>query len=80
MTCPLLSPIIRTLSERTIAQIRKDFPKWDVYVLQAEYNEWLDGDVSRSRRITRLPFDFTAPKWNDERDDNETNQQLSDGF
>src|SRR5271169_2873262 len=45
---PLLSPIIRTLSERTIAQIRSEFPRWDVYALQAEFNEWLDEDAKRT--------------------------------
>lgn len=45
---PLLTPIIRTLSERTIAQIRKEFPGWDVYALQGAFNEWLDGDSART--------------------------------
>ncbi|MGA7237194.1 MAG: replication initiator protein A, partial [Bryobacteraceae bacterium] len=39
---PLLKPIIRTLSERAIAQIRSEFPRWDIYALQADFNEWLD--------------------------------------
>ena len=30
---PLLNPLIRTLSERTIAQIRSEFPGWDIYAL-----------------------------------------------
>ena len=45
---PLLSPIIRTLSERTIAQIRSEFPGWDIYALQAAFNEWLDEDPART--------------------------------
>jgi plasmid replication initiation protein len=45
---PLLSPIIRTLSERAIAQVRKEFPGWDIYALQAAFNEWLDGDSART--------------------------------
>jgi hypothetical protein len=44
---PLLSPIIRTLSERTIVSIRNECPGWDIYALQAAYNEWLDADPSR---------------------------------
>ena len=44
---PLLSPIIRSLSERTIAQIRREFPGWDIYALQDAFNEWLDGDPIR---------------------------------
>jgi plasmid replication initiation protein len=45
---PLLSPIIRVLSERTIAQIRREFPGWDVYGLQETFNGWLDEDPSRA--------------------------------
>ncbi len=44
---PLLNPIIRSLSERTIAQIRGEFPGWDIYALQDAYNEWIDADPSR---------------------------------
>ena len=50
---PLPSPIIRNLSERTIAQIRKEFHRWDVYVLQGIYNEWLDKDPLECRRTTK---------------------------
>jgi Replication initiator protein A len=45
---PLLSPIIRVLSERTIKSIREEYPGWDVYALQHSYDEWLDADVSRT--------------------------------
>jgi len=45
---PLLKPIIRALSDRTIAQIRGEFPGWDIYALQATFNEWLDNDPSRA--------------------------------
>jgi hypothetical protein len=45
---PLLKPIIRTLSERTISSIRDEHPGWDIYALQHAFNEWLDGDVSRT--------------------------------
>jgi plasmid replication initiation protein len=51
---PLLSRISRTLSDRTIAQIRTEFPGWDVYALQADFNEWLDGDS------TRVPKNYEA--------------------
>ena len=53
---PLLSPIIRTLSERTIAQIRSEFPGWDVYALQAEFNEWLDKDAGRTPKNYEAAF------------------------
>jgi plasmid replication initiation protein len=45
---PLLNPIMRTLSERTIISIREECPGWDIYALQHAFNEWLDEDVSRT--------------------------------
>jgi len=45
---PLLNPIIRTLSERAIAQIRKEFPGWDVYALQAAFDDWINEDPTRT--------------------------------
>src|SRR5580700_11873611 len=53
---PLLSPIIRTLSERTIAQIRKEYPGWDVYAVQAAFNEWLDADLTRTPKSYEAAF------------------------
>ena len=51
---PLLSPLIRTLSERLIEQIRREFPGWDVYALQTTFNEWVDEDAAR------IPKDYEA--------------------
>jgi hypothetical protein len=45
---PLLSPIIRTLSERTIVNIRNECPGWDIYALQRAFNEWLNEDSNRT--------------------------------
>jgi plasmid replication initiation protein len=53
---PLLSPLNRTLSERTILQIRTEFPGWDVYALQADYNEWLDDDATRTPKNYEAAF------------------------
>jgi plasmid replication initiation protein len=53
---PLLTPIIRVLSERTIEQIRKEFAGWDIYVLQAAFNEWLDEDKSRTPKNYEAAF------------------------
>jgi len=53
---PLLSPIIRNLSDRTIGQIRKEFPGWDVYALQGEFNEWLDADAARAPKNYEAAF------------------------
>jgi len=51
---PLLNRINRTLSERSIDQIRREFPGWDIYALQADFNGWLDEDP------TRTPKDYEA--------------------
>ncbi|HVZ87357.1 MAG TPA: replication initiator protein A [Polyangia bacterium] len=53
---PLLSPIIRTLSDRTIEQIRREFPGWDVYALKADFDEWLDGDAAREPKSYEAAF------------------------
>ena len=51
---PLLNRISRTLSDQTLEQIRREFPGWDIYALQANFNEWLDEDP------TRTPKDYEA--------------------
>jgi plasmid replication initiation protein len=53
---PLLSRIGRTLSDRTIAQIRSEFPGWDIYALQAAFNEWLDEDPARAPKNYEAAF------------------------
>jgi hypothetical protein len=44
---PLLRPLERQLSERTLLRIHTDFPGWDLYVLKDESDIWLNGDSSR---------------------------------
>ena len=44
----------RFLTEDTIGRIRGDFPGWDIYSLEADYNEWLDGADGRE------PTDYQA--------------------
>jgi plasmid replication initiation protein len=53
---PLLSRINRTLSDRTIEQIRREFPGWDVYALQASFHEWLDADPARAPKNYEAAF------------------------
>jgi plasmid replication initiation protein len=65
---PLLSPIIRNLSERTIIRIRHDFPKWDIYALKAEFDEWIDEDP------TRKPNDYEAAFYGWVKQHNERNR------
>jgi hypothetical protein len=47
---------MRALSEKTIAQIRREFPDWDVYALQGAFNEWLDGDPARAPKNYEAAF------------------------
>jgi plasmid replication initiation protein len=65
---PLLVPIMRNLSERTINQIRRDFPGWDIYALKAEFDEWVDGDPSRK------PHDYEAAFYGFVRNHHERNR------
>jgi hypothetical protein len=53
---PLLSPIIRALSEQAITQIRREFPGWDIYALQGAFNEWLDQDPARAPKNYEAAF------------------------
>jgi plasmid replication initiation protein len=53
---PLLSPILRILSDRTISQVRSEFPRWDIYALQATFNEWLDADPTRTPKNYEAAF------------------------
>lgn len=53
---PLLSPLTRSLSDRTIAQIRSEFPGWDIYALQADFNEWLDENPAMTPKSYEAAF------------------------
>jgi len=53
---PLLNPIIRILSERTILQVRQEFPGWDIYALKADFDEWLDADSTREPKNYEAAF------------------------
>lgn len=44
---PLLTPLVRHLSENAIAAIRREFPGWDIYALQAEFDAWIAKDPAR---------------------------------
>jgi hypothetical protein len=53
---PLLRPILRFLSEDTVARVRADFPGWDVYTLKAEFDSWLDEDPAREPKNYEAAF------------------------
>jgi len=53
---PLLRPIIRTLSERTIVSIRNECPGWDIYALQHDFDQWLDADPTRTPKNYEAAF------------------------
>ena len=46
----------RALSETTIQRIRHDFPGWDIYALQAEFDAWLADAPGRSPKDYEAAF------------------------
>lgn len=46
----------RALSETIITRIRRDFPGWDVYALQAEFDAWLGDAPGRAPRDYEAAF------------------------
>jgi plasmid replication initiation protein len=67
---PLFKPIIRALSEKTIVQVRREFPDWDIYRLQADFHDWLDADASRE------PKDYEAAFYGFVRQHHQRNRHL----
>jgi plasmid replication initiation protein len=59
-TSPAPLPLFgqRALSEATIRHIRHDFPGWDIYALQAEFDAWLAGAPGRSPKDYLIIPDF----------------------
>ena len=53
---PLLSSLTRSLSEQTINQIRREFPGWDVYALQGNFDQWIAKDPSRNPKNYEAAF------------------------
>ena len=45
---------LRPISETALQRIRHDFPGWDIYTLQAEFDAWLADDPDRA------PKDYEA--------------------
>jgi plasmid replication initiation protein len=50
---PLFS---RLLSDQTLANIRKEFPGWDVYALKAEFDAWIGEKASRAPKNYEAAF------------------------
>lgn len=46
----------RTLGDDTIARVRHDFPGWDVYALQGEYDRWLSDNPERTPKSYEAAF------------------------
>jgi plasmid replication initiation protein len=51
---PQSMPLFNILSDETRERIRRDFPGWDLYALQAEFDAWLSADRERA------PDDYQA--------------------
>lgn len=56
-------PLFRTLHEDTIRRVRADFPGWDVYALQSEFDTWLAGDSSRQPGDYQAAFYGFVRRW-----------------
>jgi hypothetical protein len=53
---PLLRPLLRMLTEGSIARIRADFPGWDVYSLKADFDSWISEDPAREPKDYEAAF------------------------
>jgi plasmid replication initiation protein len=53
---PLLQPLMRFLSENGVARIQAEYPGWDVYVLKADFDSWLDEDPAREPKDYEAAF------------------------
>jgi plasmid replication initiation protein len=47
-------PLFKTLTDENRTRIRRDFPGWDLYALQAEFDAWIADDPARE------PSDYQA--------------------
>ena len=46
----------RTLTDETIANVRRDFPGWDIYALKSDFDQWLDSKDGRDPRDYQAAF------------------------
>lgn len=46
----------RTLTDETIARVRRDFPGWDIYALKADFDAWIEGRDGRDPRDYQAAF------------------------
>ncbi len=45
---PLLERVYSTaLDDKTIADVRRDFPGWDIYALKSEFDTWIAEKADR---------------------------------
>ncbi len=49
---PAVLPLFGQLTDTTLARVRKDFPGWDVYALQNEFDDWI------AEHPNRRPSDY----------------------
>ena len=53
----------RHLSDDIIQRIRKNFPGWDIYALQAEFDNWLDRQPERNPSNYEAAFYGFVRRW-----------------
>ena len=56
-------PLIRSLSDHTLVQFRKECSGWDVYAVKSEFDEWIDAEAGREPRNYQAAFLGFAKRW-----------------
>ncbi len=55
----------RTLTDETIARVRRDFPGWDIYALKADFDAWIEDRDGRDPRDYQAAFYGFARQFNE---------------
>jgi hypothetical protein len=49
-------PLFRVLSDETRERVRRDFPGWDLYALQSEFDAWIAAGEGREPKDYQRAF------------------------
>ncbi len=60
---PLFPSATPVLSDETVARVRRDFPRWDVYAIKADFDSWLAKDSERQPEDYQAAFYGFARQW-----------------
>ena len=59
----LTLPLVRTLSDETLANFRRQCAGWDVYAVKSEFDEWISGADEREPKNYQAAFIGFAKRW-----------------